>query len=69
MNEKLIYEVLRMLEERSAYYETKSGTKQSEFYEGVFCGKAGAYGSAVHMLRYALAGNEECLKEFDYFGA
>lgn len=57
LNEKLIWKALKMLHQRAKAWE-KNGN-----YD-----RACAYQSAHDILLYALDGNEECLRQFDYFG-
>lgn len=71
MNEKLVKEVVRILRECEDYYNREwlkaegagQGTSAS-----LMLGKTLAYESARQMLMAALTGNEEILREYDYFG-
>lgn len=56
-NEKLVWKVVKMLHERA-----QTWGKNGDYYT------AQAYQSAHDMLLYALDGNEECLRQFDYYG-
>ena len=56
-NEKLVWKVVKMLHQRAQVWE-KNGDYN----------RAQAYQSAHDMLLYALDGNEECLRQFDYYG-
>lgn len=56
-NEKLVWKVLKMLHERARYWEKESDLARASTYQ-----------SAHDMLLYALDGNEECLRQFDYYG-
>lgn len=55
-NEKLLWLALRILCERSQFWDIQGNQD-----------RANAYQSAHDILLYALDGNEECLKEFDYY--
>lgn len=55
-NEKLVWKVVKMLHQRYTYCIIHG--------EGT---KAQAYQSAHDMLLYALDGNEDCLRQFDYY--
>lgn len=55
-NEKLLWLALRILCERSQFWGIQGNQD-----------RASAYQSAHDILLYALEGNEECLKEFDYY--
>ena len=71
MNEKLLMEVVRMLNEREEYsdakYESAWGHGDFRTASKMF-GKAVAYSTAREMLTAALAGNEEILHGYDRFG-
>lgn len=56
-NEKLVWKVVKMLYQRYKHWD------ELESYE-----YAAAYRAAHDMLLYALDGNEECLRQFDYYG-
>jgi len=56
-NEKLVWKVVKMFHERARYWE-----KHNDLI------RASAYQSAHDILLYALDGNEECLRQFDYYG-
>lgn len=56
-NEKLVWKVVKMLHQRYKHWDER------ESYE-----YAAAYRAAHDMLLYALDGNEECLRQFDYYG-
>lgn len=56
-NEKLVWKVLKMLHERARHWEKEPDLA-----------RASSYQSAHDMLLYALDGNEECLRQFDYYG-
>ena len=55
-NEKLIWKVVKMLYSRSEYWKVRKDYVRAQ-----------AYQSAHDMLLYALDGNEECLRQFDYY--
>ena len=61
MNEKLIYEVLRMLNERRRFWSDNLDRANAVY-------TAMAYDSACDMLRAAIDGREDILREFDYYG-
>lgn len=71
MDEQLVRECLRMFskraedhKERAAYFRHKG-----EIYlRALEDGTTTAYENAAIMLEYAIEGNAECLKQFDYFG-
>ncbi len=56
-NEKLVWKALKMLHQRAQVWE-KNGN-----YD-----RAQAYQSAHDILLYALDGNEEAMRQFDYYG-
>lgn len=60
MDEKLVMECLRMLKERRDYWgkATQKGSAVAN----------SCYSSAVLMLSYAIEGNSDCLRNFDYYG-
>lgn len=55
-NEKLIWKVVKMLHQRAQYWDKHGCPEISVPYQ-----------SAHDMLLYALDGNEECLRQFDYY--
>ena len=69
MDEQLVQDCLRMYRERGNYYRTewrkrsKDGLKATDFLI-----MADAYTNAAMMLEYALQGNAEVLRQYDYFG-
>lgn len=65
MNNELLEMCLRIFKERSEYYFTEA-SKQKAYCKD-FTGRALAYDSAYIMLKYAMEGHEECLRQFDYF--
>lgn len=71
MNEELLMEVVRMLNEREQYFDTehKNALNRGDYRAAsMMLGKSLAYDSAREMLMAALSGNTEILREFDYFG-
>lgn len=71
MNEKLLMEVVRMLNEREEYSdaEYESAWNRGDFRTASkMFGKAVAYSVAHEMLTAALTGNEEILRKYDRFG-
>ena len=56
MNTNLFTELLRMFRERAKYHRDLDCPET-----------AAAYESASMMLKYAIEGNEECLRQFDYY--
>lgn len=56
-NEKLVWKVLKMLHQRAQHWQKTDDISRAQ-----------AYQSAHDMLLYALDGNEECLRQFDYYG-
>ncbi len=69
--EELLMEVVRMLRERETYYDVEH-QRAVESGKGraasMTLGKSLAYNSARQMLMAALTGNEEILRQYDYFG-
>lgn len=69
MDEQLIQDCVRMYREREKYYRaewrkrSKDGLKVTDFLI-----MADAYTNAAMMLEYALQGNVEILRQYDYFG-
>ena len=55
-NEKLVWKVVKMLHQRALHEQRKGDI-----------GRWSAYQSAHDMLLYALDGNEDCLRQFDYY--
>lgn len=69
MKEELIWEVERMFHERFMYFVKKSNTPGASEDTIIDAhARARAYKSACDMLVAAVLGNEEILKEFDYYG-
>ena len=68
MNEPILQQCLRMLEERCDFFSAESQKGESSFDRLWNGGHAAAYESARDMLRYALDGNREALNQFDYYG-
>ena len=56
-NEKLVWKVVKMLYQRAQYWNKRNRHEMAE-----------AYQTAHDILLYALDGNEECLRQFDYYG-
>jgi len=67
MDEQLIRDCLRMLQDRKNYYQNTIKNGKSLNLD-VDYAVAGAYSSAATMLEYALQGNKEILSQFDYYG-
>ena len=65
MNNELFEMCLRMFQERSEHYFTEA-SKQDARHDD-FTGRAIAYDSAYTILKYAMEGNEDYLRQFDYF--
>jgi len=69
MDEQLVRDCLQMYRERENYYRaewckrSKDGLKVTDFLV-----MADAYSNAAMMLEYALQGNAEVLRQYDYFG-
>ena len=71
MNEELLMNVVRMLREREQYFETehKNALNRGDYRSAsMMLGKSLAYDSAREMLMAGLTGNEEILRQYDYFG-
>lgn len=69
--ENLLMEVVRILREREDYFETehKNALNRGDYRAAsMMLGKSLAYDSAREMLMAALTGNEEILRQYDYFG-
>ena len=69
--EELLMEVVRMLRERETYFdvEFRRAVERKDWRAAsMMSGKSLAYDSAREMLMAALTGNEEILREYDYFG-
>lgn len=60
---ELVEEVCRMLSERSEYHLTQWET----CHEDIHLSASMAYSTAKTMLQYALDGDRDCLKEYDYY--
>ena len=72
LNEELIYEAQRMLHERCVYFQQKEKKMEYTTEQGLYrmySGMASAYKGACDILLAAVQGNEEILKEFDYYAA
>ena len=70
MNEELIYQAQRMLHDRVMWWQGKAKrAKASGCSETAIDARAraDAYRSACDILLAAVQGNEEVLKEFDYY--
>lgn len=68
--ENLLMEVVRMYSEREQYFETehKNALNRGDYRAAsMMLGKSLAYDSAREMLMAALTGNEEILRQYDYF--
>lgn len=65
MNEQLVRDCLRMFRECENYYikESEKDKCTEDFWGAIM-----AYNSAACMLEYALKGDSEALKQFDYYG-
>ena len=55
-NEKLVWQVVKILYKRARHWEKELDMARAQ-----------AYQSAHDILLYALDGNEECLRQFDYY--
>lgn len=69
--ENLLMNVVRMLREREQYFETehKNALNRGDYRSAsMMLGKSLAYDSVREMLMAALTGNEEILRQYDYFG-
>ena len=71
LNEELIYRAHGMLLDRLKYYnhEVEKHVIDSCTARREALALATAYRSAYNILRYAIQGNEEMLKEHDYYWA
>ena len=72
LNEELIYEAQRMLHNRHMYWKKKElrcVLDRSYNTADDARARADAYKSACDILLAAVQGNEEVLKEFDYYAA
>lgn len=67
MNDKLIFRALRMLRKRADYWHKRGRKSTSAAVAAHAHTRASAYESACDILRYAIIGDEEALKEFDYY--
>ena len=67
LNEELIYEAQRMLHDRCVYYQQAASKTTSKEFKIRYSAAVSAYASACDILLAAVQGNEECLKEFDYY--
>lgn len=67
MNDKLILRALRMLRKRADYWQKRGRKSTSAAVSMYSYTRAGAYESACEILRYAIVGDEEALKEYDYY--
>lgn len=65
-NETALEMCLRMLKERTKYWNSKSN-QPDPYLRGMFNGKADAYASAATMLEDAMQDNIECLRQFDCY--
>ena len=69
MDEQLMRDCLRMYRERENYYRTEWRKRSGDKLDVVeFLAMADAYENAAMMLEYALQGNDEILRQYDYFG-
>jgi hypothetical protein len=69
MDEQLMRDCLRMYRERENYYRTEWRKRSAYGLDVVeFLTAANAYENAAMMLEYALQGNAEVLRQYDYFG-
>lgn len=69
--EELLMDVVRMLREREAYFETehKNALNRGDYRAAsIMLGESLAYDNAHEMLMAALSGNTEILRKYDYFG-
>ena len=68
MNEQLVRDCLRMLQERENYYRTEWRKRSMDGLKATdFLIMADAYSNAAMMLEYALQDNTEILRQYDYF--
>ena len=67
MREELIWEVQRMLRQRCMYFQKREKWETDEKLKRIFAGQASAYKSACDILLAGVLGEEEILKEFDYY--
>ena len=56
---------LRMLAQRAYYYQKKAEEGGEHWLD--YLNRGAAYENAAEMLRYALAENQECLEQLDYY--
>ena len=69
MDEQLMRDCLRMYHERENYYRTEWRKRSKDGLDVTdFLVMADAYTNAAMMLEYALQGNAEILRQYDYFG-
>ena len=66
MDEQLIRDCLRMLQDRKNYYQNTIKNGKSLNLD-VDYAVAGAYSSAATMLEYAIKQDKEILAQFDYY--
>ena len=68
INENMIHEAQRILHERCVYYQRAAGMTTNRGFKIRYSAMVSAYTSACDILRAAVQGDAEILKEFDYFG-